>query len=437
MMQRTGRRAATLLAARNRASLLATACGGDDAGGDDGVAVSLITKNSTNPFFVTMQEGAKKAAEAEGVKLTIAAGKEDGDEAGQVQAIEDAIARGDDGILITPNGPGVNPAIKKARDAGLYVIALDTPPDPANTVDITFATDNFKAGELIGKWTAAQLAGKPATIAMLDLFNDKIVSVDYNRDQGFLTGMGIDTKDKKKNGDEAKTGSYSGGTYTHRLQRADQRRRGRRAHRDGALPDQEPGHQRRLHDQRAGRGRRAEGAQGGRHQGRPRRLVDGGCDGVQQVKDGLINATSQQYPLKMAELGVKAIKQIATGGEKPQVTSGLDFYDTGVDPGDRQAGHRRREHRQHRGRASAAGARPDRSPRPRRPHGGRRGRLVHAPPTTAGSRVSTTTQPASTAAEQFALRRHSPLQRVQHVLHSLPGDQPVPGAGHLVRRLLA
>ena len=100
---------------------------------------------------------------------------------------------------------GVNSAIKKARDAGLYVIALDTPPDPANVVDITFATDNFKAGELIGAWAQVQQAGKPATIALLDLFNDKIVSVDYNRDQGFLTGMGIPVNDPKKNGDEAKT----------------------------------------------------------------------------------------------------------------------------------------------------------------------------------------------------------------------------------------
>ena len=53
--------------------------------------------------------------------------------------------------------------------------------------------------------------GKKATIAMLDLFNDKVVSVDYNRDQGFLTGMGIDVADKTKNGDEAKTGKYTGG----------------------------------------------------------------------------------------------------------------------------------------------------------------------------------------------------------------------------------
>src|ERR1044071_4725056 len=121
-----------------------------------------------------MQDGTKNAAADNGVKLTIAAGKEDGDEQTQVQAIEDAIARGDKGILITPNGPGVNSAIKRARDAGLLVIALDTPPDPPSTVDATFATDNFEAGKLIGQWAAKKLDGKPVVIALLDLFSDKI-----------------------------------------------------------------------------------------------------------------------------------------------------------------------------------------------------------------------------------------------------------------------
>ena len=58
--------------------------------------------------------------------------------------------------------------------------------------------------------------------------------------------------------------------------------------------------------------------------------VDGGCDGVANVKSGVIGATSQQYPLRMAQIGVDAITTIARGGEKPAVTSGLDFYDTGV-----------------------------------------------------------------------------------------------------------
>ena len=56
-----------------------------DAAGDD-VGVTLIVKTTTNPFFVAMQDGAKKAAEANGVNLTLAAGKEDGDEDTQIQA---------------------------------------------------------------------------------------------------------------------------------------------------------------------------------------------------------------------------------------------------------------------------------------------------------------------------------------------------------------
>ncbi|MBM0238492.1 substrate-binding domain-containing protein [Micromonospora sp. ATA32] len=334
MIQRTGRRrGALLLAATVAVTLAAAGCGNGDDGGSGGgknVAVSLITKNSTNPFFVTMQEGAKKAAAAEGVKLTVAAGKEDGDEAGQVQAIEDAIARGDAGILITPNGPGVNPAIKKARDAGLYVIALDTPPDPPNTVDITFATDNFKAGELIGKWTAAQLGGKPATIALLDLFNDKVVSVDYDRDQGFLTGMGIDTVDKKKNGDEAKTGKYSGGSYTIACNEpTNGAEDGGRTAMESCLTKTSGINVVYTINEPA-----AVGAYKALQAAGAKDIlvvsVDGGCDGVRQVKDGVIGATSQQYPLKMAELGVQAIKKIAKDGQKPQVTGGLDFFDTGV-----------------------------------------------------------------------------------------------------------
>ena len=58
--------------------------------------------------------------------------------------------------------------------------------------------------------------------------------------------------------------------------------------------------------------------------------VDGGCPGVQNVADGVIGATSQQYPLRMASLGIEAIATFAETGEKPQATEGKDFYDTGV-----------------------------------------------------------------------------------------------------------
>src|SRR5215213_3131514 len=324
------RRLVALGAVAVSAALALSACGGGSdsgsggssgGGGGEQVGVSLITKDSSNPFFVAMQKGAKEEAAKSNVDLTVASGKADGDEQGQVQAIENAIAKGQKGILITPNGPGVNSAIKSARDAGLYVIALDTPPDPADTVDITFATDNFKAGELIGQWAKAQLKGKKATIAMLDLFNDKIVSVDYNRDQGFLTGMGIDTKDKKKNGDEAKSGSYAGGgTYTIVCNEPTEGAEdGGRTAMERCLT-KNPG----VNVVYTINEPAAVGAQKALKAANVQNpivvSIDGGCDGVQQVKDGLINATSQQYPVKMAELGVKAIKDIKKGGQKPQAS---------------------------------------------------------------------------------------------------------------------
>ncbi|MET4582184.1 fructose transport system substrate-binding protein [Conyzicola nivalis] len=316
-------------------ALAVTGCAGSGAGspesGGDEVGVSLIVKTNSNPFFVAMQDGAKAAAEDAGVSLTLAAGKEDGDEDTQIKAVEDAVARGDQGILITPNGPGVLDAISKAREAGLYVIALDTAPDPADAVDITFATDNHAAGVLIGEWTAAQLGGEKATIAMLDLFDDKIVSVDYNRDQGFLEGLGIDVADAQANGDEASTGTYSGGEYEIVGNEATN------GAEDGGLSAMETLLSKNSDinvvytiNEPAAYGAYQALQAAGKEQGVLLVSIDGGCAGVENVEKGIIGATSQQYPVKMAELGVEAIVQLAEGGEKPEVTEGLDFFDTGV-----------------------------------------------------------------------------------------------------------
>ncbi|HEV8545658.1 MAG TPA: substrate-binding domain-containing protein [Candidatus Limnocylindrales bacterium] len=320
---------AVLIAACSSTGSGSSPAGSGAAGGS--IGVTLITKTSTNPFFVAMAKGAKDSADKLGISLTTAAGKEDGDTASQIQAIENAISKGDKGILITPGGPDVNPAIKKARDAGLFVIALDTPPDPADTVDITFATDNFEAGKLIGQWAAAQLDGKAATIALLDLFDDKIVSVDYNRDQGFLTGMGIDTKDLKKNGDEAKTGTYAGGTYeiVCNLPTQGAEDGGQTAMENCLSKNPDINVVYTINEPAANGANKALQA-AGKTSGVLIVSVDGGCAGVDLVKSGVIGATSQQYPLKMAELGVQAIYDLATSGKKPAVSEGLDFFNTGV-----------------------------------------------------------------------------------------------------------
>ncbi|RIJ53031.1 sugar ABC transporter substrate-binding protein [Clavibacter lycopersici] len=311
-----------------------TACSSSSSGsGSDGsgdVGVSLIVKTTTNPFFVAMQDGAKDAAASSGIDLTLAAGKEDGDEDTQIQAIENAISKGDKGILITPNGPSVVDAIQKARDAGLFVIALDTAPDPADAVDITFATDNFAAGESIGKWAAAQLGGKKATIALLDLYDDKAVSVDYDRDQGFLTGMGIDVADETTNGDEAKTGDYSGGDYEIVGNEATQGAEdGGRTAMETLLSKEPDINVVYTINEPAAFGAYQALQAAGKEEDVVLVSVDGGCAGVENVKEGVIGATAQQYPVKMAQLGVEAIAQLAKDGTKPATSAGLDFFDTG------------------------------------------------------------------------------------------------------------
>lgn len=294
------------------------------------IGVALITKNSNNPFFIALNDAAKAEAAKDNVTLTLASGKADGDEDSQIQAIENSIARGDKGILITSNGPGIYPSLKKARDAGMFVIALDTPLEPSTTADFTIASDNFLAGTLIGQWAQKTLAGKPVTIAMLDLFNDKIVSVDHNRDTGFLTGMGINVPDKSKNGTEAPSGTFTGGgSYKIACHEptTGSNDGGKTAMETCLAKDPNINVIYSINEP-AGEGGSAALTAAGKTGVVV--SIDGGCGGIANVKSGVLNATALQYPSRMASVGVDVIATIARGGPKPKVSPGLDFYNTGL-----------------------------------------------------------------------------------------------------------
>ena len=125
------------------------------------IGACLITKTDTNPFFLKMKEGATQEANENGISLQSYVGKIDGDVATQVAAVETCIVSGASGILITASDSrALVPVISQVCEAGLLVIALDTPFEPADAADATFATDNFKAGVLIGQWATATLGVK-------------------------------------------------------------------------------------------------------------------------------------------------------------------------------------------------------------------------------------------------------------------------------------
>ncbi|MBQ0946108.1 sugar ABC transporter substrate-binding protein [Ideonella sp. 4Y16] len=279
--------------------------------------IGLITKTETNPFFVKMKEGAAEEAKKLGAKLLTGAGKTDGDNAGQVTAMENMIAAGAKTILITPSdSKAIIPAIKKARDKGVLVIALDSPTDPVDGTDALFATDNYKAGVLIGQYAKASLAGKPAKIVTLDLFPGHPVGAQ--RHNGFLQGLGLQSFDAKNNelakpaevvcmadsfGDQAKGQT----AMENCLQKA---------------PDVNVVY---TINEPAAAGAYNALKKAGKEKNVLIVSVDGGCQGIKDVGAGKIAATSQQYPLKMASMGVAAGVEYAKSGKKPS-----GYTDTGV-----------------------------------------------------------------------------------------------------------
>lgn len=288
--------------------------------------VGLITKTNTNPFFVKMREGAEAKAKELGLELRSFAGRVDGDNQSQVEAVEALIAAGAKGILITPSDSrAIVPTIARARAAGILVIALDTPLEPANAADATFATDNFKAGELVGAWARATLGdrAKDARIALLDL-NKNQISVDVARNQGFLKGFGVDLGDPRRIGDE-RDARIVGNDVTGGNEEG-----GRKAME--ALLQRNPGVNvvYTINEPAAAGAYQALRAVG-RDKGTLIVSVDGGCPGVRNVKSGVIGATSMQFPLLMASRGIEAVAEYAKTGKKPEATPGLDFVNTGVE----------------------------------------------------------------------------------------------------------
>jgi fructose transport system substrate-binding protein len=278
------------------------------------VKVGLITKETGNPFFLKMKEGAQAEADAKGATLIAELGASDN--AAQVTAVNSQIAAGVKGILlVAADTTAIEPTIADIKSKNVLVIALDTPVKNDDT-DALFATDNFAAGQLIGKYAKSALGTKAPRIITLD--GPDGLTVSDLRHNGFLDGFGIAA-------DAGAAVDGGPGVACHHATMGSQT-----TGQDAAaaclatVPDvniiytvNEPV---------------AAGAYAALQAANidPTKViivsVDGGCAGVQAVKDGKIAATSQQYPLKMAQLGVDAVIKFAADGTKPTP----HYTDTGV-----------------------------------------------------------------------------------------------------------
>ena len=229
-----------------------------------------------------------------GATLIYAAGKNSSDNASQITAIENMVTAGVKGILITvADAKAENAAIAKARQAGVLVIALDSPTDPTTAVDALFATNNLNAGILIGKYARAATKGKTVTIAMLDEHAGS--SVGALRHNGFPQGFGI------KNSDKQIVCVANGGGDTPDSQTAMENCLQKNPNINVVYTINEPS--------AAGAWTALKNA-GKSPSDVTIVSVDGGCAGVRNVKAGVIDATSQQYPLLMASQGRRGGREL-------------------------------------------------------------------------------------------------------------------------------
>ena len=278
----------------------------------DTILIGLVTKTEVNPYFVKLRQAASAEAARDGATLIARAGKFDGDNEGQVRAIEDFISLGVKGILITPsNSTGILKAVAEARAKGILVIALDTATDPADAVDATLATNNFTAGVLQGEYAkkayAEKFGSQTPQLAMLD--GTPGATVDTARHDGYLKGFGLSESSP----------DIVGRTNTH-----------------GALDLAQTGMENLLvaHpainvvysiNEPAAEGGYAAIKAAGKENAIVLTAIDGGCLGVKYVAEGKIAATVMQFPVKMATEGVDDVVAYAKTGKKPS-----GFIDTGA-----------------------------------------------------------------------------------------------------------
>ena len=258
------------------------------------VSIGLITKQETNPYWVTLRKVAEDSARKAGATLTTATGNSDVDVDSQRTALKEMVDKGVNGILIAPtNSTALAPDIQAARDKGITVIALDTPMEPQETTNAYFGTDNKRAGELIGRYARAKIdeLGLSPQIMMLNLSPG--ITSGENRSAGFQEGFGV----------------HSGSGWVEDPAKSDGDRDLAQQAMAEALTKNPDINVVYAVNEPAAQGAVTALKSAGKDLSKVVVVtVDGGCEAMKNsVRPGDIDATAMQFPQNMAREGVEAI----------------------------------------------------------------------------------------------------------------------------------
>ena len=153
-----------------------------------GEQIALITMDSIDQHWVTLNEGAQKAAEELGVTVTFMAPNTK-DDAQQIEQVNNAVAGGYQAIIVAANGPdAISFALKEAASQGVKIVYVDS---PANVeAEATFSTDNKAAGKTAGETMLAKLTEMGVTTGSIGIINVNAATDScVMREEGFRSAF--------------------------------------------------------------------------------------------------------------------------------------------------------------------------------------------------------------------------------------------------------
>lgn len=149
-----------------------------------GEKIALITMDSIDQHWVTLNEGAQEEAKKEEVTVDYMAPNTK-DDAQQIECVNNAIAGGYQAIIVAANGPdAISGSLKEAEAAGIKIVYVDS---PANVeAEATFSTDNKAGGEKAGEELKKALEDKGVTSGSIGVINTNAASQStLDREAGF------------------------------------------------------------------------------------------------------------------------------------------------------------------------------------------------------------------------------------------------------------
>ena len=165
-------------------SLLAGCSTGKKADETETYKIALITMDSIDQHWITLKEGAEKAAAELGVQLTFMAPNTK-DDAQQIEQVNNAVAAGCQAIIVAANGPdAISSALNEAIAAGVKIVYVDS---PANVeAEATFSTDNEAAGKIAGQTMLDELTAQGITEGKIGIVNVNAATAScVARENGF------------------------------------------------------------------------------------------------------------------------------------------------------------------------------------------------------------------------------------------------------------